>query len=68
MNEDVSAGIDATVRIGAKIPLLSTIGFWLIVADIITLAVAIILLYFGIRHDFDAHFRQCFNASANAKA
>jgi hypothetical protein len=49
MNENASAKIDDTLRLGVKIPILSTIAFWLIVAGIITLAVTIILLYFRIR-------------------
>ena len=49
MNEDASTGIDDTVRLGAKVPLLSTIGAWLLIAGVVALVVAIIMLYFGIR-------------------
>jgi len=50
MNEDASAGIDDTIKLGAKIPLLSTIGVWLLMVGFVALAVAIIMLYFGVRH------------------
>lgn len=49
MNEDSSAGLDDDVRLAARIPILSTIGLALLVAGIISLAVAVVLLYFGIR-------------------
>jgi hypothetical protein len=49
MNEDGSAGLDDTVSLGARIPLLSTIGLGLVLGGIVGLAVGVIMLYFGAR-------------------
>ena len=49
MNEDGSAGLDDTVSLGARIPLLSTVGLGLILGGIVGLAVGVIMLYFGAR-------------------
>jgi hypothetical protein len=49
MNENGSAGLDDTVSLGARIPLLSTVGLGLILGGIVGLAVGVIMLYFGSR-------------------
>jgi len=49
MNEDGSAGVDLEMRVGAKIPLLSTIGSILVVLGVIALIIGGTIIYFGIR-------------------
>ena len=49
MNEDGSAGVDLTMEVGAKIPLLSMIGSILLAVGVIPLIIGAIIIYFGIR-------------------
>lgn len=49
MNEDGSKGVDSTISLGAKIPLLSTLGSMLLAGGIIALIIGGIIIYFGIR-------------------
>jgi len=49
MNEDASAGLDHTVSLAARVPLLSTIGLGLLALGIVGLIVGAIMLYFALR-------------------
>ena len=49
MNEDGSAGVDSTITLGAKIPLLLTIGLALFGGGAIALIIGGIMIYFGVR-------------------
>jgi hypothetical protein len=49
MNEDGSKGIASTISLGAKIPILSTLGPMLLAGGIIALILGGIIIYFGIR-------------------
>lgn len=49
MNEEGSAGIDSTIELGAKIPLLFIVGSVLLAGGIVALIIGGIIIYFGIR-------------------
>ena len=49
MNEDGSKGVDATISLGAKIPMLATIGSMLLAGGIIALIIGGTIIYLGIR-------------------
>lgn len=49
MNEDGSAGVDLTIRLGAKIPLISAVGSILLVGGVIALIIGSAVIYLGIR-------------------
>ena len=47
MNTDGTPNVNVTMQIGAKIPILSTIGNWLIFAAILTMLIGAAVIYFG---------------------
>jgi len=49
MNEDASAGVDLTVGVGAKVPLLAMMASGFLIGGVIVLVIGGVLLYFGIR-------------------
>ena len=49
MNEDGSSGVDLTVSLGAKVPLIFTIGLALFAGGVIALIIGVALIYAGIR-------------------
>jgi hypothetical protein len=49
MNEDGSFGIDIVVTVGAKIPLLTSVGSILLAGGVVALAVGIIFIYLGVK-------------------
>lgn len=48
VNKDGSAGVDLTMKLGAKIPLLSIVGSVLLVAGIVALVIGGAMVYFGV--------------------
>jgi hypothetical protein len=49
MNEDGSAGVDSTITLGVKIPLLLTIGLALFGGGVTALVIGAVMIYFGAR-------------------
>lgn len=49
MNEDGSAGVDVTVSFGVRVPMLSTIGRWLLAGGMVALIMGVVTVYLVIR-------------------
>ena len=49
MNGDGSAGVDLSMRAGAKVPLLLAIGQMLFIAGVVALIIGGVVIYFGVR-------------------
>jgi hypothetical protein len=49
MNEDGSKGLNSTITLGVKIPILSTIGLMLLFGGIIAIMIGGVVIYLGIR-------------------
>ncbi len=49
MNDDGSVGIDISVVLGAKVPLLFGIGIGFLVGGVVALSISILMIYFAVR-------------------
>lgn len=49
MNDDGSAGVDLSARVGARIPLLLAIGQMLFIAGVVALIIGAVMIYFRVR-------------------
>jgi hypothetical protein len=47
MNADGSKGVDANVQVGARVTILSWIGWGLLVGGILVAMVGVVIIYFG---------------------
>ena len=50
MNADGSQGVDANVQVGARVTILSSIGWGLLIGGFLVALVGVVIIYFGAIH------------------